>query len=59
MQLTDSYTRITGNSSLNEAGYRKHGDYDFWTVKANNDNKNVYQRKRSILVQMNEELTSK
>ena len=40
MQITDSYTGITGNTSLNEAGYRKYGDYDFWAVKANNGNNN-------------------
>jgi hypothetical protein len=27
-----------GNTSLNEAGDRKHGDYDFWAIRANNGN---------------------
>jgi branched-chain amino acid transport system substrate-binding protein len=40
LQIADSYTGITGNTSLNEAGYRKYGDYDFWAVKANNGNNN-------------------
>ena len=40
MQITNSYTGITGNTSLDEAGYRKHGDYDFWAVKPNNNGTN-------------------
>ena len=35
LQIASSYTGITGNTSLDEAGYRKYGDYDFWAVKAN------------------------
>ncbi|MGC2682315.1 MAG: hypothetical protein WA323_10630, partial [Candidatus Nitrosopolaris sp.] len=40
LQITNSYTGITGNTSLDEAGYRKHGDYDFWAVKPNNNGTN-------------------
>ena len=40
MQIANSYTGITGNTSLDEAGYRKYGDYDFWAVKANNGTNN-------------------
>ena len=35
LQIANSYTGITGSTSLDEAGYRKYGDYDFWAVKAN------------------------
>jgi ABC-type branched-subunit amino acid transport system substrate-binding protein len=35
LQIANTYTGITGNTSLDEAGYRKYGDYDFWAVKAN------------------------
>lgn len=40
LQIADSYTGITGITSLDEAGYRKYGDYDFWAVKAKNDTNN-------------------
>ncbi|MGB8937669.1 MAG: penicillin-binding protein activator [Candidatus Nitrosopolaris sp.] len=40
LQIANSYTGITGNTSLDEAGYRKYGDYDFWAVKANSGNNN-------------------
>jgi len=36
LQLSNSYAGITGDISLNEAGDRKHGDYDFWAIKPNN-----------------------
>ena len=29
----DSYNGITGNTSLNQFGDRKNGDYDFWAVR--------------------------
>jgi ABC-type branched-subunit amino acid transport system substrate-binding protein len=39
VQIANSYTGITGDTSLNEAGDRKHGDYDFWAIKpSTNDN---------------------
>ena len=40
LQIANSYTGITGNTSLDEAGYRKYGDYDFWAVKANDGTNN-------------------
>jgi branched-chain amino acid transport system substrate-binding protein len=49
LQITNSYTGITGNTSLDEAGYRKYGDYDFWAVKANdgtNNDHSVFQWKK-------------
>jgi len=50
LQITNSYTGITGNTSLDEAGYRKYGDYDFWAVKANdgtnNNNNSVFEWKK-------------
>ena len=49
LQIANTFTGITGNTSLDEAGYRKYGDYDFWAVKAsdgtNNDN-SVFQWKK-------------
>jgi branched-chain amino acid transport system substrate-binding protein len=38
LQIANSYTGITGNTSLNEAGDRKNADYDFWAIRANNGN---------------------
>jgi ABC-type branched-subunit amino acid transport system substrate-binding protein len=49
LQIANSYTGITGNTSLDEAGYRKYGDYDFWAVKANdgtNNDHGVFQWKK-------------
>ena len=36
LQISHSYAGITGDTSLNEAGDRKHGDYDFWAIRPNN-----------------------
>src|SRR5215472_16904777 len=33
LQIANSYRGITGNTSLDEAGYRKYEDYDFWSSK--------------------------
>ena len=38
--MANSYTGITGDTSLNEAGDRKHAEYDFWAIRANNGNSN-------------------
>ena len=38
LQITNSYMGITGNTGLDEAGYRKYGYYDFWAVKPNDHN---------------------
>ncbi len=35
LQIANSYNGITGDTSLNAAGDRKHGDYNFWTIKQN------------------------
>jgi ABC-type branched-subunit amino acid transport system substrate-binding protein len=42
LQITNSYKGITGDTSLNEAGDRKHGDYDFWAVKPSNSNNDAF-----------------
>jgi branched-chain amino acid transport system substrate-binding protein len=33
LKIADSYHGITGNTSLNQFGDRKYGDYDFWAVR--------------------------
>ena len=33
VKIADSYNGITGNTTLNQFGDRKYGDYDFWTVQ--------------------------
>jgi ABC-type branched-subunit amino acid transport system substrate-binding protein len=38
VQIANSYTGITGDTRLNEAGDREHGDYDFWTIKPSTNN---------------------
>jgi hypothetical protein len=42
VKIADSYTGITGDTSLNEAGDRKHGDYDFWAIKPSNSTNNNF-----------------
>jgi branched-chain amino acid transport system substrate-binding protein len=32
VKIADSYNGITGNTSLNQFGDRKYGDYDFWAI---------------------------
>ena len=32
VKIADSYNGITGNTTLNQFGDRKYGDYDFWAV---------------------------
>jgi ABC-type branched-subunit amino acid transport system substrate-binding protein len=32
VKIADSYNGITGNTTLNEFGDRKYGDYDFWAI---------------------------
>ena len=33
VKIADSYNGITGNTSLNEFGDRKYGNYDFWAIR--------------------------
>ncbi|MGB6531185.1 MAG: penicillin-binding protein activator [Candidatus Nitrosopolaris sp.] len=42
LQISNSYTGITGDTSLNQAGDRKHGDYDFWAIKPSDRNNNAF-----------------
>jgi ABC-type branched-subunit amino acid transport system substrate-binding protein len=49
LEIANSYTGITGNTSLDEAWYRKYGDYDFWAVKVNdgtNNDHSVFEWKK-------------
>ncbi len=36
--VANSYRGITGNTTLNSVGDRKYGDYDFWAIRASNNN---------------------
>jgi branched-chain amino acid transport system substrate-binding protein len=42
LQIANSYNGITGDTSLNRAGDRKHGDYDFWAIKRSDGNSNAF-----------------
>lgn len=42
VQIANSYTGITGDTRLNEAGDRNHGDYDFWAIKPSNSTNNNF-----------------
>jgi branched-chain amino acid transport system substrate-binding protein len=35
VHVANFYNGITGDTSLNEAGDRKHADYDFWAIRSN------------------------
>ena len=37
-QIANSYSGVTGNTSLSEDGDRKYGTYDFWTINEKDDN---------------------
>ncbi len=36
-RVANSYRGITGNTTLNNVGDRKYGDYDFWAIRASNN----------------------
>jgi branched-chain amino acid transport system substrate-binding protein len=40
LENANSHLGITGNMSLNDAGDRSYGDYDFWPIKAIKGNGN-------------------
>ena len=42
LKIANSYNGVTGDTSLNKAGDRKHGDYDFWTIKPSDGNNNAF-----------------
>jgi ABC-type branched-subunit amino acid transport system substrate-binding protein len=42
VRIANLYTGITGDTSLNEAGDRKHGDYDFWAIKPSDSTNNNF-----------------
>ena len=46
VKIADSYKGITGNTSLNQFGDRKYGDYDFWAVRNNESNHDSFVWKR-------------
>jgi len=41
-EITNLHRGITGDLSLNEAGNRKHGDYDFWAIKQSNNSNSFF-----------------
>jgi ABC-type branched-subunit amino acid transport system substrate-binding protein len=42
VRIANSYTGITGDTSLNEAGDRKYGNYDFWAIKPSTSTNNNF-----------------
>ncbi|MFZ0510679.1 MAG: hypothetical protein WAM14_03655 [Candidatus Nitrosopolaris sp.] len=42
LQIANSHKGITGDTTLNEEGDRRHGDYDFWAIKPSNGNNNAF-----------------
>jgi len=36
-RVASSYTGITGNTTLNVVGDRAYANYDFWTIRSQND----------------------
>ncbi len=46
VKIADSYKGITGNTSLNQFGDRKYGDYDFWAVRNSESNHDSFIWKR-------------
>jgi ABC-type branched-subunit amino acid transport system substrate-binding protein len=46
VKIADSYKGITGNTSLNQFGDRKYGDYDFWAVRTSESTHDSFIWKR-------------
>jgi hypothetical protein len=46
VKIADSYNGISGNTTLNEFGDRKYGDYDFWAVGNGDSTHNSFIWKR-------------
>jgi ABC-type branched-subunit amino acid transport system substrate-binding protein len=42
-RITNSYIGITGNTSLDQNGDRKYGDYEYWTVIEDKNNSGSYK----------------
>ena len=42
VQKANSYLGVTGNTTLNDAGDRKDGNYNFWVVVEKEDNDGYY-----------------
>jgi len=57
VQIANSYTGITGDTSLNEAGDRKHGDYDFWVIKPSTNNNFVWTQVSRFQINVNNKNT--
>jgi branched-chain amino acid transport system substrate-binding protein len=49
LEIANSYKGITGDTSLNEVGDRKHGDYDYWTIQPTNHNGDGFNWARAPL----------
>jgi branched-chain amino acid transport system substrate-binding protein len=57
VQIANSHTGITGDTSLNEAGDRKHGDYDFWAIKPSTNNNFVWTQVGRFQINVNNKNT--
>ncbi len=42
LQIANSHNGITGDTSLNVAGDRKHGNYNFWAIKQSKNNNDTF-----------------
>ena len=42
-RIANSYSGITGNTSLDRNGDRKYGDYEYWTVIKDKNNSGSYK----------------
>jgi branched-chain amino acid transport system substrate-binding protein len=42
LRTAASYAGITGNTSLNQAGDRRYGDYDFWAIRTTGEDQGGY-----------------
>ena len=55
--IKEQDTGITGNTSLNEAGDRNHGDYDFWAIKPGTNNNFVWTQVGRFQINVNNKNT--
>ena len=57
VQIANSHTGITGDTSLNEEGDRKYGDYDFWAIKPSTNNNFVWTQVGRFQINVNNKNT--
>jgi branched-chain amino acid transport system substrate-binding protein len=59
LRTAASYAGITGNTSLNQAGDRRYGDYDFWAIRTTGEDQGGYMWQQVGRFELNPSTTGK